>query len=257
MSASRHAGQLHQHVPGDSVVHHMAPQAKLAGLAAFVAVVAVIPRQRLPVFATAAVVVALVVALARLSPRTVAVRLAAVVPFVAFALFVPFLGTGERTEVLWFSVSVDGLWAMWNVLAKALLGATAAIVVAATTPIPDVVLGLTRLRIPRVLVGIVAFAFRYLDLVADQLWRMSRAMIARGHDPRWLWQARPIASSVGVLFVRTYERGERVHQAMVSRGYRGTMPELEPAGAPGPPSWIAAVPSVVVLVALTTSVVTK
>ncbi|HRE03653.1 MAG TPA: CbiQ family ECF transporter T component, partial [Ilumatobacteraceae bacterium] len=45
--------------------------------------------------------------------------------------------------------------------------------------------------------------------------------------PRWLWQARPIAASLGTLFVRSYEHGERVHLAMLSRGFTGSMPSLD------------------------------
>jgi cobalt/nickel transport system permease protein len=53
---------------------------------------------------------------------------------------------------------------------------------------------------------------------------MRVAMTARGYDPRWISQARPIASSAGALFVRSYERGERVHAAMLARGFTGEMP---------------------------------
>jgi cobalt/nickel transport system permease protein len=55
---------------------------------------------------------------------------------------------------------------------------------------------------------------------------MRVARESRGHDPRWIWQARAIASTAGVLFIRSYERGERVYLAMVSRGYDGSMPVL-------------------------------
>lgn len=216
------------HHLGTSPVHRLAAAPKLVGLVAFVVAVALTPRRSVAVLLADAAVLAVVVALARLPLRLVLVRLAAVVPFVAFALVLPFLGTGERTEVLGASVSIDGLWAAWNLLAKAALGATAAIVVTATTPVPDLLAGLDRLRLPRVVVAIIASMIRYLDLVADELARSRRAMTARGHDPRWLWQVGPIASSLGSLFVRTYERGERVHLAMVARGFTGTMPVVAP-----------------------------
>jgi cobalt/nickel transport system permease protein len=68
---------------------------------------------------------------------------------------------------------------------------------------------------------------RYLEVIVDELGRMRTAMAARGYDPRWLWQVRPIATSAGALFIRSYERGERVHAAMVSRGFSGVMPSLD------------------------------
>jgi len=251
-----HRGGLsHLHVPGTSPLHRLAPEAKLAGLLGFVVAVALTPRHAVVAFAAHAVVLLVVVALSRLRPRLVLVRLTAIVPFVAFALFVPFIATGEQVTVLGVSVSEDGLWATWNIVAKATIGATAGIVMAATTPVPDILHGLTRLRVPRVMVGIIAFMFRYLDLLADQLGRMRQAMVARCHDPRWLWQARPIAASAGALFVRSYERGERIHQAMLARGFTGSMPDLDDRHATAG-DWLAALaPAALATIALVVAVV--
>jgi cobalt/nickel transport system permease protein len=68
---------------------------------------------------------------------------------------------------------------------------------------------------------------RYLELISDELGRMRIAMTSRGYDPRWISQVRPIATSAGALFVRSYERGERIHSAMVARGFNGEMPMFE------------------------------
>jgi cobalt/nickel transport system permease protein len=170
---------------------------------------------------------------------------------------VPFVADGERTDVAGLSLSIDGLWATWNILAKALIGAAASIVVSSTTTVSETLHGLTRLRVPNVLVAIVAFMIRYLAVLVDQLHRTRDAMTSRCHDPRWLWQARPIATSMGVLFVRSYERGERVHQAMLARGYDGTMPELDVRRAT-PRAWcLAFVPAAVAIAAPTASLVVR
>lgn len=244
----------HLHIHGTSVVHRLSPEAKLVGLLAFVATVAVTPRRSVGAFAVDVVALAIVVLAARLPVRTLLLRLVAVVPFIAFAALLPFLGDGETTRVAGLELSIDGLWATGNIVAKALLGATAAIVVTATTPIADLLAGLGRLRLPKVVVGIIAFMFRYLDLVVDELARMRRAMAARAYNPRWLWQAGPIASSAGSLFVRTYERGERVHNAMLARGYTGTMPDLDHHQT-NPTSWLLALcPALVAAGALAVTV---
>jgi cobalt/nickel transport system permease protein len=96
----------------------------------------------------------------------------------------------------------------------------------ATTPVPSILHGLERLRLPKVFVAICAFMVRYADVISGELHRMRVARESRGHDPRWIWQARAVASSAGALFIRSYERGERVYLAMVSRGYDGAMPVL-------------------------------
>ena len=240
MNGSHGFTHRHLHVHGTSAVHRLAPEAKLAGLFGFVVLVALTPRTGVVVFAVHAATVLLVAAAAALRARLVVRRLATVVPFVAFALALPFIGDGATTDVGPVALSTDGLWAAWNVLVKALLGSTAGLLVTATTPIPDVLVGLGRLRVPTAIVGIIGFMFRYLDLIVADLGRMRRAMVARGHDPRWLWQARPIASSAGVLFVRTYERGERVHGAMAARGFAGTMPALHTTTDASARDWVLA-----------------
>ena len=101
---------------------------------------------------------------------------------------------------------------------------------------------MARLRVPHLVVAIVAFFLRYLDVVADDLRRMRRAMTARGHDPRWLWQVGPIASSVGALFVRSYERGERIHLAMLARGFDGRV-HRDVDGPVLRGQWLALVPA--------------
>jgi cobalt/nickel transport system permease protein len=222
----RSVDHRHLYVAGDSVVHRLAPEAKIAALVVFVVGVALTPRWAVAALTVDAAVLTVAFVVARL-PARVAGRVLVIMPFVAFAVFVPFVAGGEQVDVLGIAVSIDGLRAAWNIVAKAALGAMASIVVSATTPIADVLRGLTRLRVPAVMVAIIAFMFRYLDVLAGQLQRMRAAMTARCHDPRWLWQARPIAASAGTLFARSYERGERIHDAMLARGFTGTMPDLD------------------------------
>lgn len=220
-----HTHALHHH--GHSRVHRLAPEAKVAATVAFVAAVAVTPRTAVWAFATQAGLVVAVIAAARLPLRFVVTRLAVIAPFVLFAFTLPFVATGERVDVAGLGLSRDGLWGMFNVLAKAGLGATASIVLAGTTEQTRILTGLERLRVPAVFTNIASFMLRYLEVIAGELNRTRTAMTARGYDPRWLWQVKPIASSAGALFVRSYERGERVHAAMLSRGFTGTMPALD------------------------------
>ena len=215
-----HALYVHEH----SVVHRMAPQAKLVAALGMVVCVAITPREAVWAFAIYAAVIIGLTRLSRIRPGFVAVRLLAVAPFVLFAFFIPFISSGETTEILGITVSVDGLWATWNILAKASLGASVSILLTATTEVPDIIRGLSILRVPALFISITTFMIRYLELITDELGRMRVAMTSRGYDPRWISQARPIASSAGALFVRSYERGERVHAAMLARGFTGEMP---------------------------------
>ena len=239
-------------VPGPSPVHAAAPHVKLVATLLFVVAVVCTPRQQVWAFAVHAALLVGVAALARVPARALLPRLVIELPFLAFALFLPFVAHGERTEVLGLvAVSVDGLWGAWNLLAKGLLGLTASLLLVATTPTDDLLRGLEKLGAPPVVTAIAGSMLRYLGVVEGQMRRMQVARISRGHDPRWIWQARAVASTVGALFVRTFERGERVHLAMVSRGYAGSMPAVRPLPAASAAGWGAAllVPAVAGLVA--------
>jgi cobalt/nickel transport system permease protein len=76
-------------------------------------------------------------------------------------------------------------------------------------------------------------------------------MASRGYEPRWLWQGGPLAQSAGSLFIRSFERGERVHQAMVARGFSGRIP-VYGAEKATPGQWLAglSVPGAMVTLAV-------
>ena len=96
----------------------------------------------------------------------------------------------------------------------------------ATTSFPDVLHGLERMRAPRLLTLIAAFMYRYLFVIGGEARRMRVALAARGYRPRHALQAAAIGRVATALFLRTFERGERVYVAMLARGYAGTTPRL-------------------------------
>lgn len=230
-----------------SVVHRLPAEVKLVAAVAFVCVVAVTPRHAGWAFLVPLTAIGAVAGAARLPLRFVARRLAVVAPFLTTALLLPFVAGGERVSVAGLAVSQPGLVAATAIGAKTVIGALTSIVLAGTTPTPELVAALGRLHLPPTLVAIATFMVRYLDLLVDELERRRTAMVARAWRPRWLGHAGPVAATVGTMFVRSYERGERVHAAMVSRGYNGTMPVISPARA-RPAQWLAA--AVLPLVAL-------
>jgi cobalt/nickel transport system permease protein len=223
--SSAHGHLLYRH--GDSLVHRLPAHAKMLALVAFMLVVVATPRERLVAFAGYAVLLALVAVLAAVQFRFIVTRLVVELPFVVFALLLPVISTGPRVDVLGLSLSEDGLLAGWNILAKGTLGVVAAILLAATTDARALLLGLQRLRLPARLVEIAAFMVRYADVVVSDLQRMRIARESRGFQARHLGHLRVIAQGAGALFVRSYERGERVHLAMLSRGYAGAMPLVD------------------------------
>lgn len=217
-----HATVLHR--PGDSPVHRLPPQVKL--VTAFAAVLGIVatPREAFWTFGLDLLVVLAVCSIASVAVGWFARRAVIEAPFVLLAVVLPFVSGGPRVDVLGVAVSHDGLLAGWNILAKGTLGVLIALTLAATTQPRDLVLGLQRLRAPAWFVTIATLMLRYVDVIAGELRRMRIARISRGDNPRFLWQAGAVARSAGMLFLRSYEHGERVHRAMLARGWAGRMP---------------------------------
>lgn len=223
MSGGRgHGHTLYYAVP--SPVHRLAGHVKILGLLGFMLAVVATPGGWYAAFAGYLGVLLVVIALSRVPPTYLLPRMVVEVPFVVFAVLVPFLALGPRTEFLGLSVSAPGLLAAWTLLAKATLGVIAGLTLAATTEPVEVVRGLQRLRLPNLLVQIMGFMVRYLEVVGDDLRRQQIALASRGFSARNPRHWPVLARSAGALFIRTYERGERVHLAMLSRGYTGRMP---------------------------------
>jgi cobalt/nickel transport system permease protein len=243
-----HVDRLYHAAP--SPVHRLRPECKLVAALAFVLVVVLTPREEFLVFGGYAVLLAAVAAAARIPAGLVARRMLVEVPFVLFAVAMPFIARGERVDVLGVAVSVEGMYGAWNVLAKATLGVVCSILLAATTEFRDLLVGLQRLRMPQLLVQIMTFMVRYSDVVADEMRRMRIARESRGFVARDLRQLSVVARSAGALFIRCYERGERVHLAMLSRGYDGRLPASSSAAA-STGQWTRALtlPAVALLVA--------
>jgi cobalt/nickel transport system permease protein len=211
-----HGHRLHYH--GHSVVHRAQPHHKLLALVAFVLLVVATPNDLYPLFAGYLTLLVGVVAVSQVPPAYLAKRMVVEVPFLVFALLIPFVSHGPRTELLGLSVSEPGLVAAGGLVMKGTLGVLASLTLAATTEPQAVIRGLERLRMPGQLVQIMGFMVRYLDVVTDEMRRMRVALASRGFTARNPLHWPVLARSAGALFIRSYERGERVHLAMLSRG---------------------------------------
>jgi cobalt/nickel transport system permease protein len=225
------AGRLYWPVP--SPVHALPAHCKILAVVAFVFVAVATPREQFLAFGAYAGLLGAVAAVAHVPARVILRRMVVEVPFVAFALLLPFFALGPTVEVLGVEVAREGLLGGWNILAKGTLGVIASILLSATTELRELLRGLERLKVPSLLVQIAMFMFRYLEVVGGEMRRMKVARESRAFQARSLRQVGVLAHSAGALFIRSYERGERVHLAMLSRGYTGTMPVLTQVSASG------------------------
>jgi cobalt/nickel transport system permease protein len=217
-----HGHTLHFH--GHSAVHRAPAHLKVLALLGFVLLVVATPRGWWPAYAGYLAVLAVVVAVSAVPVTYLLKRMVVELPFVAFAVLLPFVAQGPRTDVLGLSLSQHGLESGGALLAKGTLGVLASLTLAATTEPQELLAGLERLHLPNQLVQIMGFMVRYLDVVTSEMRRMRIARESRGFRARNPSHWPVLARSAGALFIRSYERGERVHLAMLSRGYTGRMP---------------------------------
>jgi len=230
------------YLAGRSPVHRLEPHLKLVAVLGFALVVVATPVHAgwAPAAYLGFLVLLLGVArVAGVGAGRLVRGLAVEVPFVLFAVLLVFVSRGPRTEVLGLSVSQSGLAVGGGLLAKATLSVLAATLLAATTEPRALLRGLERLRLPQTLVQILGFMIRYGDVVTGELRRMRVARESRGFRGRHLGALRVLGPAAGSLFVRSYERGERVHLAMLSRGYTGRLPGAT-AQAVSPQAWLVA-----------------
>ena len=224
-----HGHQLHYH--GHSPVHRLPAHVKVVALLGFVLVVVATPRDRLWAFGAYAVLLVAVVLLTHVPLGYLAKRMVVEVPFLGFALVLPFVATGPTVDVGPVSLSQAGLWGSWGLLAKGTLGVAASLTLAATTEPRDLLAGLEQLRLPHQLVQIMGFMMRYVEVVTGELHRMRVARESRGFRASSVRAWPALAATAGALFIRSYERGERIHLAMLSRGYTGRLPQGRAAAA--------------------------
>ncbi len=216
-----HGHRLHFH--GHSPVHRAPAHLKVAFLVSFMLVVVATPVPWLAAFAAYAGVLAVLVALSGVPALYLARRMVIETPVLVFAVLLPFIATGPTVDLLGLSLSRPGLVAGGGLIVKATLGVLASLLLAATTDPRELLVGLERLRVPTQLVQIMGFMVRYLDVVTDELRRMKTARESRGFTARNPRHWPVLGRSAGALFIRSFERGERVHLAMISRGYDGTL----------------------------------
>ena len=208
-------------------MHRLPPHVKVLAAFLFVCCVVATPREVFWAFGGYLLVLAGVWVVAAIPLGWIARRALIEAPFLVLAVLLPFAEGGQRVQVAGVSLSVAGLLAGWNIVVKGTLGVLTSLTLAATTLPRDLLIGLQRLRVPDTLTTIATLMLRYFEVLVGEARRMRIARISRGHDPRLLWQVGATARGVGSLFLRSYERGERVHMAMLARGWNGAMPVVQ------------------------------
>jgi cobalt/nickel transport system permease protein len=194
---------------------------------------------------------------AGLSPRLVARRSLIGLPFLLAAVTALFIPGRALWQGPWgLEITDAGLLRFGGIVARSLISIAAAVLLTATTRFPDVLHALRHLRVPAVLVSIIAFMYRYLFVLAEEVERLLRARAARSArlpglrgGGRLGWRAGVVGHMAGQLLVRSLDRSDRVYQAMLARGFRGELLTMTPH-AMRPVDWMALVACLAAAVAL-------
>ncbi len=187
--------------------------------------------------------------LARIGPLRLMRGAFVALPFLLVSLPLVFIRPEDPIAVLQLgplelTVSGLGLRMFTTIALKSWLSVQVALLLTYTTPFHDLLDALRELRMPRILVAIIGFMYRYLAVLGDEAHRMMRARASRSAgsaDGRGggsiAWRARVTGSMVGSLFLRSYERSERIYAAMQARGFQGTFRHME-LRAIRPAEWV-------------------
>lgn len=242
---------------GSSLVHRLDARIKFVLVVAFILTVALVPAGAWPVYVLLVALAFAAELLSELGMRFYLKRALLALPFVLAAFPVLFTLPGPALLRLPFGLTISepGLVRFVSVALKSWTSVQMAVLLAATTRFPDILLAMRALRLPKLLVAIIGLMWRYLFVMVDEALRLIRARQARSGvsfalssaagaapSPRTggslLWRARVTGSMAGSLFIRSLERSDRIYNAMLSRGYDGEMRAL-PQARITPLGWAA------------------
>jgi cobalt/nickel transport system permease protein len=225
---------LDRYRQGTSAIHRLDPRLKLLATLAFVLATTSTPPRAWLSFLLLAVLVLGVTLISRI-PLTEALKHSAIaLPFAGMvAVSLPFTRAGQ---VVWtwhpfgwnLVVTDEGLLLFAAVMIRAWLSVLVSELLVATTSFPDLLKAMRTLHVPVVLTAVISFMYRYLFVLVDEAMRLQTAREARSAGPggSLLWRVRVLGCLIGSLFIRSYERSERIYAAMLSRGFVGEIRTL-------------------------------
>ncbi|MEE9496423.1 MAG: cobalt ECF transporter T component CbiQ [Desulfobacterales bacterium] len=242
---------------GDSIIHRLDPRIRVGLTAVYAFVVAL--AYQFPVLITALVLSSILVFIARVNIREVLRRMV-IVNALIFLLWVilPFTFHGEvLTRMGSFGIYRPGVTLAAQITLKSNAILLAFIALIATMPLATLGHALHRLRVPEKIVHLLLMTYRYIFVIEQEYKRLLRAAKIRGFQPGTNMNTyRTYSYVIGMLFVRSAARAERVHQAMLCRGFKGKFYSLQEF-QPGMADWLFSIIMTVMIIGLIVMEVSK
>lgn len=231
---------LDRYIDHPSRVHALDARVKLLLTFGFILAVATLPPGAWLGLAGFTAMLWWAICQARIGLGTLLTRAIVALPFALVAISVVFTRTGVPLfqvplGITTLTATDTGLILFTTIVFKSWLSVQAALLLTATTHFVDMLRALQALRLPTILVSILGFTYRYLFVLIDEAQRLLRARECRSAElpdrrsgGSIAWRATVVGRMVGTLFLRSYERSERIYVAMLSRGFDGEMRTLSP-----------------------------
>ncbi|HOA24504.1 MAG: cobalt ECF transporter T component CbiQ [Aggregatilineales bacterium] len=236
-----------------SVLHTADPRAKVSAVLLLIVIVGLTPMGAFGAYVGFFALAMAGALVGRLDPLLIVRRSLIALPFALAAILLIFTVPGPPVLTLpltGWAITAPGLVRFASILFKSMISVQFAALLLATTHFTAMLWALGALRVPRVLVAIISFMYRYIFVLAEEAGRLARARDSRsavlpGVRPRsrsLVFRARTTGRLIGALFLRSFARSERVYMAMVSRGYRGEVRLLNPQPLTARDALIAGLP---------------
>lgn len=208
----------------ESVIQNWDTRFKIAALGLFIISIALI--KTIPMALTALVVALILVLITALPMHFISHGLMFVIFFLLpFFIVMPLSYPGESAfEVIGVGFAWEGLRIATVIFLKAVAIVLVTYSAFGSSRFDVSMLALQSLKVPRVVVQMLLFTYRYTFVFLDEMRRMYTSMRARGFIARSNGRTLKVMGHfVGTLLVRSFERSERVYKAMLSKGYQGEL----------------------------------
>ena len=218
-------GRLDRLAYGATWVHRLDPRAKVIATVLYLLTVISLPKYEVAALVPFFLFPVLLMTLGGIPARFILWKVLFVSPFaLLIGIFNPLLDT--RTAVVIAGVPLSaGLLSFVSILLKFALTVSMTLLLIATTSFPGVCHAVRRLGVPSLLVSQLLFLYRYVFVLMEEALRIIRARDMRSFGTRGAGMG-VFARLVGILFLRTVDRAERIYDAMLSRGFQGDIPTL-------------------------------
>ena len=239
----------------DSPIHNLEGRIKLISTI-FIIVVCVVAKELfIPIVLE--IILLIILKIAKLSYIDSFKRLLMLLPFGgAIIIFQPFIQPGNVIwSYSWLQITDTGLnWAIL-LLVRMITTLTTIIIYSSTTPLQEMASSFRKLKMPRDLAMILSIMVRFLFLFVDELAAIRKSQKSRNFDIHagntpYKWRVKQVGYTIGMMFLKAYEQGERVHKSMVSRGFSDASEMFDEKSSPEKSDYLYLISIIIIVVIL-------